>query len=206
MNADTANGQKGPAPCPAAKKLWAWLDAGAKKRLTLTREDFADREFSLNDMLLSGPLPERLQQRWRSFCSYIGQFTPFNPWKMFWYRQAGVSIGKNVYIAPGAVLDFLFPQLITLEDGVVLGMGAMIVAHVYTPERIVVARAVVKKDGLVGGRAILAISTIGEKGILGANSYTTTPIPAGHIALGVPAIARQRKVNRPTRTNNEDEV
>lgn len=180
-------------PCPAADKLHAWFASGAKKRLTLVPDDFADKEFSLTALLFSGTLSERIRQRWRSFCAYMGMFTPFVGWKLFWYRRAGASIGKNVYIAPGAVLDLLFPQLITLEDGVVLGLEAMIVAHVYTPDRIVVSRVAVRRRGLVGGKAILAVTNIGEEGVLGANSYTVVPIPAGQVGLGVPAIIQRRK-------------
>ena len=181
------------AACPAADKLRAWLASGAAKRLTLVPDDFADKEFSLTALLFSGPLSERLGQRWRSLCAYLGMLTPFVGWKVFWYRRAGVSIGNNVYIAPGAVLDLLFPQLITLEDGAVLGLEAMIVAHIYTPDRIVVSRATVRRRGLVGGRAILGATSIGEEGVLGANSYTVTPVPAGCVALGVPATVRKRK-------------
>ncbi|MDR3054311.1 MAG: hypothetical protein LBU53_02765 [Zoogloeaceae bacterium] len=182
------------APCAAKTKLRDWLAAGAKERLTLVRDDFACGEFALTDLLFhSGSLTERLRQYWRSFCAYTGSFTPFSGWKIFWYRRAGMQIGKNVFISPGVSLDLLFPQLITLENNVVLGLEAIIVAHIYTPEKIVVARATVGAQGLVGGRGILAATHIGEKGVLGANSYTVKPVPAGYIALGVPAAMHKRK-------------
>lgn len=183
-------------PCPAADKLRAWLAAGAPDRLTLTPDDFADQEFSLTALLFSGPFPEWLAQRWRSFCAYMGLFTPFVGWKIFWYKRAGVSIGKNVFIAPGAVLDLLLPQLITLEECAVLGLGAMVMAHIYTPDRIVMGRANVGPHAVVGGRAILGVTRIGAQGVLGANSYTIRPIPDGHTGLGVPAVIRERKSAR----------
>ncbi|MDR3086577.1 MAG: hypothetical protein LBU45_01275 [Azoarcus sp.] len=173
------------APCAAETKLRAWLAAGAKERLKLVRDDFAGNEFSLTNLLFySGSLTERLRQCGRSLCAYIGSFTPISAWKVFWYRRAGMRIGKNVFISPGVLLDLLFPQLITLEDGVVLGLEAIIVAHIYTPEKIVVARATVGAQGLVGGRAILAATHIGEEGVLGANCTASKPVPAGYIALG----------------------
>jgi acetyltransferase-like isoleucine patch superfamily enzyme len=190
--------------CPAAEKLRRWLAAGAQKRLTLTPEDFVDGEFSLVSLLFSGRFSDRLRQRWRSFCAYLGRYTPFSGWKIFWYRRAGVCIGKDVYIAPGAELDLLFPQLITLEDCAVLGLGAVVVAHIYTPDRIVIGRATVRKKGLVGGRAILAASTIGEQGVLAANSYTVKPIPAGHVAIGVPATIQKRKSTQPPTGETQD--
>jgi hypothetical protein len=180
-------------PCPAADKLRSWLASGTEPRLTLYPEDFADNEFSLTSLLFSGPLPERLARRWRSFCSYMGLLTPFLKWKIFWYRRAGVTIGENVFISPGVAIDLLLPQLITLEEGAVLGMEAMVMAHVYTPDRIVIGRVVAGKQCLVGGRATLAITCIGEKGVLAANSYTIAPIPAGQVGIGVPAVVKKRK-------------
>jgi Carbonic anhydrases/acetyltransferases, isoleucine patch superfamily len=182
--------------CRAAEKLRKWLDEGAEGRLILSRDDFIDQQFSLTHLLFSGPLKERLAQRWRSFCAYMGQFTPFCGWKNFWYRRAGVKIGPDAYIAPGVVLDLLFPQLITLEDEAVLGFGAMVMAHVYTPDRIVLARATIKKRGLVGGRAILAVADLGEESVLGANTFTMRSIGDGQTASGPPLICRDNK-NRP---------
>ena len=185
-------------PGAAQAKLRDWLAAGAQGRLTLVRDDFAEGEFALTDLLFyGGTFTERLWQCWRSFCAYTGSFTPFSGWKIFWYRRAGTRIGKNVFISPGVSLDLLFPQLITLEDNVVLGLEAIIVAHIYTPERIVVARATVRQRGLVGGRGILAATHLGEEGVLGANSYTIKPIPAGHIGMGVPVAIRKRKAANP---------
>jgi acetyltransferase-like isoleucine patch superfamily enzyme len=183
-------------PCLAAEKLRAWLAAGAEKRLTLRPADFEDEEFSLTSLLLTGPLSEQLAQRWRSFCAYLGQFTPFVGWKIFWYRRAGVSIGEHVYIAPGAVLDLLFPQLIRLDDYAVLGMEAMVMAHLYTPDRIAIGRATVGRRAVVGGRATLGLTSIGEEGVLATNSYTINPILDGQTGIGVPAVMRTRKSPR----------
>jgi maltose O-acetyltransferase len=180
-------------PCPAAGKLRAWFAEGAPGRLTLTRADFPEGEFSLTALLSSFPWRERFSWRWRSFCAWMGRYTPFCGWKTFWYRRAGAAIGENVFFSPGVSLDLLFPQLITLEEGVVLGLDAMLVSHVYTPERIVIGRSVARRRALVGGRAILAITTIGEEGVLAANSYTVKPIPAGFIGIGVPAVTRPRR-------------
>lgn len=191
-------------PHKAAIKLRKWLAAGARGRLVLTKNDFADDKFSLTTLLFSGSPRERLAQHWRSFCSYMGGCTPFTRWKEFWFRRAGVSIGKMVYFSSGTEIDLLFPQLVTLEDEAVTGIGALIVAHIYTPDRIVVGRATVKRGGLVGGRAVLGATSIGEDGVLGANSYSVTPVPAGHIAIGVPAVCRKRKSKNCRKEKDDD--
>ncbi|MDR3213471.1 MAG: hypothetical protein LBT71_06085 [Azoarcus sp.] len=183
--------------CPAADKLRAWFAAGAPGRLTLTRADFPEGRFALLELLSTGPWAERMRQRWRSFCAWMGRHTPFVGWKTFWYRHAGVSIGENVHISPGVTLDLLFPQLITLEDGSVLGLGAIVVSHVYTPDRIVLGRTVVQKRAFVMAQGILAITTIGEESVLATYSYTVKPIPAGHIGIGIPATVRPRDPELP---------
>ncbi|MDR0737278.1 MAG: hypothetical protein LBF51_10720 [Zoogloeaceae bacterium] len=190
----------------AADKFRAWRAEGERQRLTLLREDFPEGQFQygLLRLLASGSWSERLRQRWRSLCSWMGCHTPLNGWKTFWYRKAGVNIGENVHLAPGVILDLLFPQLITLEDGVVLGPGAIIVSHVYTPERIVIDRAIAGKRSMVDGQGILAIATMGEASVLAAYSYTVKPIPAGHIGVGVPAVVQPRSA-APLKEDNHDQ-
>ncbi|MDR2487489.1 MAG: hypothetical protein LBD12_05930 [Clostridiales Family XIII bacterium] len=104
-----------------------------------------------------------------------------------------MNIGKNVFISPDVLIDLMLPQLITLEDEAVLGLGAIVVAHIYTPERIIVGRSHVGRRALVGGRGILCSGQIGEEGVLGANSWPTRPIPAGYVALGAPARMHKRR-------------
>ncbi|MDR0737275.1 MAG: hypothetical protein LBF51_10705 [Zoogloeaceae bacterium] len=188
--------RRGADSCPARARLRAWLADGARGPLTLNPGDFAGQKFSLTALLFSAPLPERLRQYWRSFCVWMGSYTPFSGWKVFWYRRAGVTIGRNVFISPQVVIDLLFPQLITFEDGAVIGLGAIVATHVFSPDRILVGRAHVGRRALVGGRSILAVNQIGEEGVLGPNSWPIMPIPAGYIAIGVPPSMYERKTSR----------
>ncbi|CEO88025.1 Putative acetyltransferase (fragment) [Syntrophaceticus schinkii] len=45
------------------------------------------------------------------------------------HRMRGVRIGKCVYIGPRVHIDGDYPQLITIEDFVSIGMNTMIFAH-----------------------------------------------------------------------------
>jgi len=183
------------APDNGTTKLRAWLDAGAHGKLSLYGEDFAEDDCSLNGLLFSGSWRQRLAQRWRSYCAWMGRYTPFSGWKEFWFRRAGVNIGKNVFFSPGTEIDLLFPQLITFEDDAVTGMGALIVAHVFTPGKLLLSRTTVKRGGMVGARAVLAITSIGENGVLGANSCTIAhPIPDGHTGIGTPVVCHKHEV------------
>jgi hypothetical protein len=179
--------------CPAADKLGQWLDRGAQGRLTLLREDFPEGILSLSALIACCPWRERLRHRWRSFCAWRGRCALFPGGRIRWYRWAGAAIADGVVIGAGAVLDLLFPQLVTLEEGAVLGLGAVVVSHVYTPDRIVVARSLVGKRATVREQAILAIAEMGEDSELAPCGYTVKPIPAGHVGVGVPALVCPRE-------------
>jgi len=181
------------APCPAAQRLHAWLDGGARGRLVLRRAEFGGSKYGVMPLLFCGPPSWRLRQCWRSFCAWMAQYTPSANWKTFWYRRAGASVARGAYISPGAMLDPLLPQLVSLDCCAVLGLDALVLAHLQMPDRIVLGRVSVKRAGLVGGRAILVAAAIGEEGVLGAGSFSMKSVPAGHIGVGVPAHMRKRK-------------
>ncbi|KKH99286.1 acetyltransferase, partial [Methanosarcina sp. 1.H.T.1A.1] len=93
-------------------------------------------------------------------------------------RMRGVKIGKHVYLGPGVQLDDLYPELITIEDYVSIGMGTMIFAHSnptcslylktkYYPRDL---KPVTVKSGawIAPGSIILAGTTIGENSVVAA--------------------------------------
>ena len=59
----------------------------------------------------------------RAFLNEILRKLPPCSLKNNLYRAMGVKIGKDVVISPDVVLDPVFPELITVEDGVILGWG-----------------------------------------------------------------------------------
>jgi len=112
----------------------------------------------------------------------------FSPLKVFFYRLFGVRIGRGVFIAPGVFIDPLFPWLIELEDGCLLGMGCRLFTHEYTATSFRIGRVRVGKGSVVGAYATVRSGvSIGSKVTIGFNSYVNKDVPDGATVGGVPA-------------------
>ncbi|WP_052733567.1 DapH/DapD/GlmU-related protein [Methanosarcina sp. 1.H.T.1A.1] len=112
-------------------------------------------------------------------------------------RMRGVNIGKHVYLGPGVNLDDLYPELITIEDYVSIGMGTMIFAHSnprcspylktkYYPKEV---KPVTVKSGawIAPGSIILAGTTIGENSVVAAGSVVMKNVEPSTVVVGCPA-------------------
>lgn len=109
----------------------------------------------------------------------------------------GVKIGNPVYIGPNVNIDDLYPELVTIEDFVSVGMGTMIFAHSnptcslelktkYFPRK--VGPTVIKNGAWIApGSIILSGITIGENSVVGAGSVVTKDVPPYTIVGGSPA-------------------
>lgn len=160
---------------PVAARFDRWLADGARETFVIKAEDFPEERFDLMILLFSGPFLRKMRQLGRCICAYLGSLGPFFGWKIFWYRLAGVKIGRNVCLAPGVVLDMLTPQLISIGDDAVLGMGSMINTHLYTPDRIFFGRVNIGEYGVVGARAMVGNSvTVEDHGVIGSLSFFST--------------------------------
>lgn len=112
-------------------------------------------------------------------------------------KMRGVNIGNPVYIGPNVHIDDLYPELITIEDFVSVGMGTMIFAHSnptcslelktkYFPRK--VEPTVIKKGAWIApGSIILSGITIGENSVVGAGSVVIKDVPSYTIVGGSPA-------------------
>ena len=65
----------------------------------------------------------RIRLFFNSFVCHICRIIPFIEIKNSMYRMIGVKIGKNVVIAAYTIIDPFFPELITIEDNVIVGVG-----------------------------------------------------------------------------------
>ncbi|AKB19819.1 acetyltransferase [Methanosarcina sp. WH1] len=112
-------------------------------------------------------------------------------------RMRGVKIGKHVFLGPGVNIDDLYPELITIEDYVGIGMGTMIFAHSnptcspylkkkYYPREV---KPVTIKSGawIAPGSIILAGITIGEHSVVGAGSVVMKNVEPYTVVVGCPA-------------------
>ena len=105
----------------------------------------------------------------------------------FWYRVLGAKIGKGVSINSVKLFEW---NLLTLEDGVVLGGDCVVMGHALEGGRMRMRRVHLKKGAMVGGDAkVMPGCVLGERAVLGASSLLTknTTIPDGQMWGGVPA-------------------
>jgi len=103
------------------------------------------------------------------------------------YRLMGVKIGRDVAICPKVSLDPLFPELITIENGVTLGWGCKIFTHELTTDKIKLGRVVVGERALVGGYSLIRAGvTIGKNSIVSACSAVNRNVEDGDVVAGIP--------------------
>lgn len=101
------------------------------------------------------------------------------------HRARGVKIGKNVWISFNVILETSYPELITIEDGAFIGIGAIVIAHFKEARRGVR----IGKDAFVGpGSVVLPDVEIGEGAVVAAGSVVTTSVPPMTVVQGNPAV------------------
>jgi len=101
--------------------------------------------------------PGRKKQNFyfRYFLSRIAYFIDYPPIKCLIYRVIGVKIGKGVFISSGVVIDVHFPNLIEIEDYVILGYGSRIFTHEFSDATYTVGRVVIGEGTVVGAFATI---------------------------------------------------
>ena len=118
------------------------------------------------------------------FCRYC----PSLRLKNALYRTIGMKVGRGVAAGLCATFDVFFPELITLEDRVIIGYNAVILCHEFLADRWRTGPVVIGADALVGANStILAGVQIGAGASISAMSLVNSDIPAGAFAGGVPA-------------------
>jgi len=121
------------------------------------------------------------------FLARLADLFPFAQQKQFFYRAMGIRIGKNVQILPQVFLDIFFPELITIEDNVVIGMDAFLSCHEFNPTEFRYGPITIKKNSLIGARAfVLPGVVIGENSLVGAMSVVSKDVPNNTLAIGNP--------------------
>jgi maltose O-acetyltransferase len=109
------------------------------------------------------------------------------PLKNALLRSIGVKIGKHVFIAATVGLDIQFPELITIEDGAILGMHAQISTHEVTHSHIRLGKVHIGKNALVGGQATVRSGvTIGENSVVAMRAFVTESVPPNTLVTGEP--------------------
>ena len=134
-----------------------------------------------------------LGMMYRGFVFLIIRYLPPCGLKNCLYRMHGINIGRGVAISEEIYLDPLFPELITIEDGAILGTGVKMPVHGITRNKVWLARTIIKRNAVIGGYAFIKQGvTIGENAIVAAHSTVTKDVPPNVVVGNPPAQIIQR--------------
>lgn len=120
-------------------------------------------------------------------------FCPINFLRVKFNKWRGVSIGTNVYIGMGCIIDNAYPEYVYIEDDVALAGYVHIIAHVnpyihfkkYFVSK--VSPVLIRKGSWIAIRStILPGTTIGKYSVILTNSVVNKNIPDYSIAIGNP--------------------
>src|SRR3989338_4349121 len=104
------------------------------------------------------------------------------------YRIFGVRIGKGVSIAYNVLPDPLFPEFLTIEDGVMIGSDCEFATHEFLRKSFTIGRTVIKRNAMISGYNILRAGvTIGENSMTGAYTFVSKDVDKNIFAAGIPA-------------------
>ena len=100
----------------------------------------------------------------------------------------GMKIGKDVAIAYNVLPDPLYPELIEIEEGVLLGSDIELGCHEFINHRFTLGRIKIKKNSMIGAYAMIGAGvTIGENAVIGLRSFVREDVPDNEFWAGSPA-------------------
>ena len=103
----------------------------------------------------------------------------------------GVTIGKGVSWGLESTPDVFWPDLITVEDGAIIGYDATLLCHEFLQDEYRTGPVLVGERAMIGaGAVVLPGVEIGEGASVAANSLVTEDVPPGATVAGVPAEVR----------------
>ena len=113
--------------------------------------------------------------------------------KNWLYRRLGMSVGPGVSWGLEATPDVFFPEMITIEEHVLIGYDATILCHEFLRDETRVGPVKIEAGAMIGaGSIVLPGVTVGRGARVGANSLVTADVPPGKTVVGVPAVERDR--------------
>jgi len=114
--------------------------------------------------------------------------TPLGGLKARVLRRAGVRLGSRVYMSECVWIDPLFPELLTIEDDVMIGREARIGMHTFDTDEFVAGKVAIRRGAVIGSFSIIGPGVeIGEGATVAPGAVVGRDVPAGCVALGNPA-------------------
>jgi acetyltransferase-like isoleucine patch superfamily enzyme len=113
---------------------------------------------------------------------------PFNAPKVWLLRRLGAKVGRNVLISAGAYIDPNYPELLTIEDEVCIGIDAKILTHEFRIDEFRAGKVILRRGAVIGGFSIIACGVeIGEFATVAAGAVVRRDVPSAATAIGNPA-------------------
>ena len=105
--------------------------------------------------------------------------------------KRGLTVGKNVFVNFGCVIDYDFCWLISIGNNVTLAPYVQILAHDASTKRELgytkIGKVSIGDNVFIGAHTVVLPGVnIGNKVIVGAGSVVTKDIPANVVAVGNP--------------------
>lgn len=128
-----------------------------------------------------------LKQAKNYFIVIVCRYLPPGELKNHLYRLMGAKIGKNVSIANDAILDPIFPELIKIEDNVIIGWGTKLFTHEFTLDTFRIGSIVVCSNSMVGEFSVVRPGVkIGRNSMIAAMSFVNEDVGDNVLEGGVP--------------------
>lgn len=134
---------------------------------------------------------------WQKQLHILARFCIHGGLRLALYRWMGVDVGRHVYVGMETWLDDQFPELIRIEDDVVISFRVTVVVHddARRMDRVepgqlegTVAPVVLKRGCYLGAGALLLPGvTVGERAVVAAGAVVTKDVPPATVVAGVPA-------------------
>ncbi len=113
---------------------------------------------------------------------------PVNGWKVWLLRRLGARVGNSVYFSPGVWIDPMFPELLTVEDGVFFGTGAKVLTHEFRIDEFRAGKVILRRGAFIGGWAVIGCGVeVGERAVVAACTVAGRDVPPGATLIHVPA-------------------
>lgn len=122
------------------------------------------------------------------------------------HRLRGVTIGRDCFIDPNALLETAYPENITLGDDVRVTAGAIVMTHIKGPRLLrdrgfvpaVLAPVVLESHSFVGVNAVIMPGvTVGRASVVASGAVVTGDVPPFTMVAGNPAKVIKRFTEAP---------
>ncbi len=112
---------------------------------------------------------------------------PINALAIWTLRKMGAEIADRVFISAGVWIDPLFPDLLKIEEDVLIGSGAKIGFHEFRQDTFLAGRVTLRKKAIIGAFALIGPGVeIGEGATVAGGAVVGRDVPPGTIAGGNP--------------------